>query len=94
MKSYGPRGISWRKLPTFEHGIVISKAISFVRQWSKIFLGRLYEYVNIAFSDRDINCRLLGARAFSAVSGQQARLPLASSDIEQMRFHTHGIISK
>lgn len=49
MKSYGPRGISWRKLPTFEHGIVISKAISFVRQWSKIFLGRLYEYVNIAF---------------------------------------------
>lgn len=49
MKSYGPRGISWRKLPTFEHGIVISKAISFVRQWSKIFLGRLYEYVNVAF---------------------------------------------
>lgn len=91
MKSYGPRGISWRKLPTFEHGIVISKAISFVRQWSKIFLGRLYEYVNVAFF---CNCRLLGARAFSAVSGQQARLPLASSDIEQMRFHTHGTICK
>lgn len=64
----------------------ISLAILFLRQWSYLFHGRLHGYANVSNSDSDLIVVCWAAR----VQCLDSEVPLALSNIRQMRFRTHG----